>query len=172
MTGQISIALQIRAYPDPVLRRRAEAVPAVTDEIRALIEAMFLVMDAHDGVGLAAPQIGVLKRLLVLDPSAYQENRARQALVNPVIVRRRGSVVEPEGCLSLPGIEAEVRRAAEVDVEALTTEGRLVAFTAQRLEARIIQHEMDHLDGILMIDRVPRWKRWRFLKQLQVANAS
>ncbi len=162
---KVPTTLTIRTYPDPVLRRRAAPVDAVTDEIRALINAMFLMMDAGDGVGLAAPQVGVSLRVLVFDPSVCQKDRPRQALVNPIIVRRCGSVMGDEGCLSLPGVEVEVRRASSIDVRALTPEGRPVAFAAERLEARIIQHEIDHLDGILMIDRVLAWKRWRLLRQ-------
>lgn len=149
-----------------MLRRRAEPVAAVTDQIRWLIEALFAAMERGDGIGLAAPQVGILKRIIVLDPSAYQPDRSRQALINPVIVGRRGSVGDREGCLSLPGIEAQVRRAAEVDVEALTVEHRPIRFVARDLEARIIQHEVDHLDGILMIDRVPRWTRWHLLRHM------
>jgi peptide deformylase len=162
--------LPLRFYGDPVLRRKAEAVGAVTPEIRDLVEAMFATMYVEEGVGLAAPQVGRSLRVFVLDVEEEDRPRTKQAFVNPVIVERSGEIVGEEGCLSIPGLRADVKRAARVVVDALDADGKPFRLEAEGLLARAIQHEQDHLDGILFLDRVgpitrrlleAKWKRVR-----------
>ena len=136
-------------YPDPVLRRVADAIlPDQIAGLQPIIDEMGEIMhDAH-GVGLAAPQVGKSIRLFV-----YDVGDGLQALINPEIVKKRGEQFEPEeGCLSIPGLRGVVRRANEVVVKALDRRGRPVRFKAFEFEARVIQHEFDHLNGVLFID--------------------
>jgi len=163
-------ALPLRFYGDPVLRRKADAVPAVTDEVRALIESMFATMYTEEGVGLAAPQVGRSLRVFVVDVEDEDAPRVKQAFVNPTIVERSGEVVGEEGCLSIPGIRADVKRHARVVVEALDADGKPFRLEAEGLLARALQHENDHLDGILFLDRLgpitrrlleAKWRRVR-----------
>ncbi|NJD62971.1 MAG: peptide deformylase [Deltaproteobacteria bacterium] len=145
----------ILTYPDPFLQKKAAPVSLVNDRIRELVRDMFETMRAASGVGLAAPQIGVGKRVIVVDVSAVEKDIAPLALVNPRIVESRGLVVGVEGCLSIPGVEGEVPRGEVVLVKAQDDQGRPVQLTARGLLARALQHEIDHLDGILFIDRIP-----------------
>jgi len=149
--------LKVRRYPDPVLRKKALPVKAVTDADRRLIEDMIEAMKTSGGVGLAANQVGVLKRIIVFNPSC-DEWRA-DALINPVIVKRRGREKKEEGCLSLPGINGVVSRSTYLLVEGIDMKGKPVCFEAQGLLARVCQHEIDHLDGVLFIDRINPIKR-------------
>jgi len=149
--------LQIRKYPDPILRKKALPVKTVTETEKRLIEDMIETLKFSGGVGLAATQVGVSKRIFVFNPSC-EEWRA-DALINPVIVKKRGSEKKEEGCLSLPGINGEVRRSTYILVEGMDIKGKPVCFEAKDLLARIFQHEMDHLDGILFIDRINPIKR-------------
>lgn len=154
----------IRVLGDPVLRRRAEEVPAVDDEVRALIADMFDTMRAAEGIGLAAPQVGVSWRVLVADIGA--DGPGPLALVNPVLVEASPERERAwEGCLSLPGLEAEVERSVRVVVEGLDGEGRPIRLEAEGLLARCLQHEIDHLDGRLILDRVSPLKRRLLLAQ-------
>jgi len=157
--------LRIRKYPDPVLRKKALPVKAVTEIERRLIEDMIETMKLSDGVGLAATQAGVSKRIIVFNPSC-DEWRA-DALINPVISKKRGSEKKEEGCLSLPGINGLVRRSTHILVEGLDIKGRPVCFEAKDLLARIFQHEIDHLDGILFIDRINPMKRLMAKRKLK-----
>ena len=155
--------LSVRLYGDSILRRVAAPVAAVTPEIRSIIEDMVESMWQQVGIGLAAPQVGIPLRILVMDDG----KGGAQALVNPAITDRGGSVREEEGCLSLPGIFAEVERSKWIRVSALDDEGRPIAFEAQGLRAKVIQHEIDHLDGVLFIDRLPPVTRDRIKKRIQ-----
>lgn len=146
--------LQIVKYGDPVLRRKAAQITEITPEIRRIVEDMFETMYAVKGIGLAAPQIGLPQKIIVLDGSPHYEGCEKCALVNPVIVEKKGEDVLNEGCLSLPGLDADVPRALEITVEGLDLSGKKVEIRAQGMQARIFQHECDHLDGILYIDRV------------------
>jgi peptide deformylase len=156
--------LKVRRYGDPVLRRRAQAVDDVTPAIRRLVEDMTDTMYDEVGIGLAAPQVGASLRLLVVGDEA---GRGVQALVNPVIAEQGGSVLAEEGCLSLPGIFAEVTRAQWVKVEAQDLDGRPIALTARGLRARVFQHEIDHLDGVLFIDRLDPVTRDRIKRRIR-----
>jgi peptide deformylase len=155
--------LSVRLYGDPVLRRVADPVTAVTPDIRKIIEDMTDSMWHQVGIGLAAPQVGISLRILVMDNG----KGGARAVLNPVITDRRGSLREEEGCLSLPGIFAEVERSKWVRVSALDGEGEPIGFEAQGLQAKIIQHEIDHLDGVLFIDRLPPVTRDRIKKRIQ-----
>ena len=132
-----------------VLRRRAKPVGKVTEEIRELIDRMTAAMRGANGIGLAAPQVGVSKRVILAEVEARLH-----ALVDPVIVKREGEELDTEGCLSIPGVVGEVPRAARVVVKAKSRRGRGMTLRAQGLLARVLQHEIDHLDGILFLDRV------------------
>jgi peptide deformylase len=145
----------ILIYPDPFLLKKAGHVSRVDDKVRELIRDMFETMRAASGVGLAAPQIGVSRRVIVVDVSPVDEKASPIALVNPEIVESRGQAEGTEGCLSLPGVEGVVPRAETVLVKAQDEQGRPLQFRASGFLARALQHEIDHLDGILFIDRIP-----------------
>jgi peptide deformylase len=155
--------LSMRRYGDPILRQLAAPVAAVTPEIKTLIADMAETMWHQVGIGLAAPQIGVSLRIFVMDDG----KRGARAIVNPVVTERGGVVKEEEGCLSLPGIFAEVERSKTLRIEGLDGEGQPISFEAQGLQAKIIQHELDHLDGVLFIDRLPPVTRDRIKKKIQ-----
>lgn len=156
--------LKVRRYGDPVLRRRALPVDSITPEIRRLVTDMTDTMYDEVGIGLAAPQVGHAVRLLVVGDD---EGRGVQALVNPVITESGGTVTAEEGCLSLPGIFADVTRAQWVKLEAHDLEGKPVAITARGLRARVFQHEIDHLDGVLFIDRLDAVTRDRIKRRIK-----
>ena len=145
---------EILVYPDPFLARKALPVAVVDDRVRALIRDMFETMYAAEGVGLAATQVGVGKRVIVVDVSPVDETIAPVAVVNPEIVEREGSVTGIEGCLSVPGVQGEVCRAETVEVRGKDEQGRPVRIRASGILSRALQHEIDHLDGVLFIDRV------------------
>ncbi len=143
---------QIREVGDELLRKRSREVEVVDDKIRELLQDMYETMKAaKDGVGLAAPQIGVLKRLIVIDLS--EEGDKIYKLVNPVIVKSKGEQVCREGCLSVPGLLGDVTRPKEVWVEALDEFGKKIKIKASDMLAVVLSHEIDHLDGILFIDK-------------------
>jgi len=155
--------LEVRLYGDPILRRKAAQVREVTPEIRRVIDDMIETMYHQAGIGLAAPQVGVPYCLLVMDDG----KGGSRALINPVITNRSGSVVDEEGCLSLPGIFADVERAKSVTVQAMDEDGRPFALDATGMQARVIQHEMDHLEGVLFIDLLSPVARDRIKKKIQ-----
>jgi peptide deformylase len=145
----------ILVYPDPFLARKAIPVAKVDDRVRGLIRDMFETMYAAEGIGLAATQVGVGRRVIVLDVSPVDETAAPLALVNPEIVGREGAVTLcVEGCLSVPGMQGEVPRMETVVVRGLTGQGEPMQVRANGILSRALQHEIDHLDGILFIDRI------------------
>ena len=151
---------RIRLYSDPVLREKALPVQEITDAERKLAEDMLTTMYASPiGVGLAAPQVGVLKRLIVIDVDRDNPEGAPLVLFNPEIQSLGGKLIEEEGCLSFPGIAADVKRAAQVLVTAQDIDGEPIHVEGEDLLARALQHEIDHLDGILFIDYVRGLKR-------------
>jgi peptide deformylase len=156
--------LSVRKYGAAVLRRRAARVEAVTPELRKIIADMVDTMYDEVGLGLAAPQIGVSLRLMVV---ADEEGREARALINPVITEQGGEIVAEEGCLSIPGVFAPVKRAEWVRLEAQDADGKAVTITARGLRARVFQHEMDHLDGILFIDRLDPVTRDRVKRRIK-----
>jgi peptide deformylase len=157
--------LQILEFPDPRLRTRAKAVPQVDASVRKLIDDMFETMYAAPGVGLAATQVNVHQRVLVIDVSETHDQPL--ALVNPEIVARDGIEETEEGCLSVPGIYETVRRADQVRVRALDRDGKQIEFDATGLLGVCIQHEIDHLDGKLFVDYLSELKRTRIRKRLE-----
>lgn len=136
--------------PDPVLRQKAVEVGKITKKTLLLIDDMMRIMKRANGVGLAAPQIGVLQRVVVVAPLDYKP----MALINPVIVKEEGEQIGQEGCLSIPGLYGDVKRAAYVEVDCLDRKGREITLELEGMPARIVQHEIDHLDGKLFIDTV------------------
>ena len=151
--------LDILIYPDPRLREVAEPVERVDDEIRRLVEDMAETMYDAPGVGLAATQVGVKKRVFVVDVADEDEPSNLQVFINPEIVRRDGTQSWKEGCLSFPEISEEVKRAERVTVRALDLSGAEFELEADGLLAVAVQHENDHLDGVLMVDKVSPLKR-------------
>jgi peptide deformylase len=142
---------QIRQYPDPVLRMRANEIESFDDDLRRLVERMTQLMQDANGVGLAGTQAGTLQRLFVIQPKAEDDPRA---LVNPVLVDQSDETVsDTEGCLSLQGVTVPVERALKVTVEGKDETGADVRLELEEHPARVAQHELDHLDGILIIDR-------------------
>jgi peptide deformylase len=169
-TGVAKLADMIRAddpifkYGEPVLREISKPVAQVGDDMAEFVELMGKIMEEHQGVGLAAPQLGILQRVIV-----YDTGDGLRALVNPKIVRSSGEQTEPaEGCLSIPGLRGTVRRANEIVVKALDQFGKAVRMPAEGYEARVIQHEIDHLDGVLFIDRAdPETLHWMTAEELE-----
>jgi len=151
--------LTLRYYGDPILRQKAAPVERVTPEIREVIRAMFDCMYRERGIGLAAPQVGISQRIFVLDVERESGERSKFALVNPLIKESSGSIVGEEGCLSIPGIHADVKRRAEVVFEGLDEGGAPVVVRGDGLLARALQHELDHLDGVLFVDRLSPIRR-------------
>ena len=172
--------LSLHLLGSPVLRQRSADVQAVDDDVRRIIDDMFETMEAARGVGLAANQVGLARRVAVIDAEGH-----RFAMVNPVIVDAEGRATAEEGCLSIPEIFGDVTRAERVVLEALDREGQPFRLEAEGLTARAIQHEIDHLDGILFLDHLglmkrkvllARWKREHkddpsYVKEVQPAAA-
>jgi peptide deformylase len=156
--------LKVRKYGDPALRRRAGEVGAITPDVRKIVDDMIETMYDEVGIGLAAPQVGIPLRLIVVGDD---ETRAARALVNPVITEQAGEVTAEEGCLSIPGIFAPVTRAASVTVQARDLEGDPTTIKAKGLLARVLQHEMDHLDGVLFVDRLDPVTRDRIKRRIK-----
>ena len=167
--------LQLRYYGDPVLRKRAEPVARVTDAERQLAEQMLMTLEATgNGIGLAATQVGVLKRLIIVD-IGEEDDEAYEPLIlfNPEILSADGEIFAEEGCLSIPDVTADVKRPEIIVVEGLDAHGEPVYIEADGLLARVLQHEIDHLNGILFIDRISGLKRGLLgdeLRKLQQAE--
>jgi len=157
--------LEILHFPDPRLRIRAKSLAAVTDATRALIKDMLETMYAAPGIGLAATQVGVDQRVIVVDVS--EDGDESMAFINPEILSQEGSEVMQEGCLSVPGVYEEVERAERIRVRALDRDGRQVEFDADGLLAVCIQHEVDHLNGKLFVDYLSELKRKRIKKRIE-----
>lgn len=149
----------ILRYGEAVLHRRADPVEAITPEIQRLIDDLIDTMYAAPGIGLAAPQVGVPLRIFVIDPSLGRQASDLVVLINPEFVEREGMQLEEEGCLSVPGFTATVARPARAVVRGLDREGEERRLEATGLLARAVQHEMDHLDGTLFVDRLRGLKR-------------
>jgi len=156
---------KIYTYPNPVLRKKAEPVTDFGEELQRLVKDMAQTMYDAPGIGLAAPQIGVSKQVVVIDTSTEEEDNQLMVLVNPEILSGEGSRVDKEGCLSVVDFEAKVKRFAHVSVRALDIEGKINEFEADEWFARVVQHEVDHLNGVLFIDRVSSLKRALYKKK-------
>lgn len=160
--------IPICKLPDAVLRQEAKEVTDINGKLQRLIDDMTETMYAAPGLGLAANQVGELQRLIVFDVS-HKEGKARkpQVVLNPCILAAEGDITHEEGCLSVPDFSAEVRRHAKVLVKGLDREGKPIEITGEGLLAVVLQHEIDHLNGILFIDHISRLKRGMFLRRLK-----
>lgn len=160
-------------FPDPILQRPSAPITEFNEELRTLVADMFESMYAAQGIGLAAPQIGIPKRITVIDLSNKKEPKDKIVLINPEITLQEGKQLEEEGCLSLPEIREKVRRAARVTVKAQDEYGKWKEYEGTELLARAFQHEIDHLNGVLFIFRISALKRdlaLRRIKKMQRAG--
>ena len=158
---------EVLKFPDKRLREVSKPIAEVTDEIRSLAQDMLDVMYDEPGIGLAAPQVGERVRLIVVDTEWTEEGVEKNplVLVNPEIVEREGTITWSEGCLSVPDFEAEVERERQVKLEAGSLDGEPISIEAEELLAVCLQHEIDHLDGVLFIDRISRLKREMYVRK-------
>jgi peptide deformylase len=160
--------LKIIAYPDPFLKKKTKPVEDINDDIRKLIEDMADTMYEAPGVGLAAIQVGEDRSIIVFDPEADKENKPYQVLINPEIISKEGEFLsENEGCLSVPEFRSDVKRAEFAVVTGLDIQGNPVRMEAQGILSVILQHEIDHLNGILFIDRISSLKRGIYKRKVK-----
>ena len=159
--------LEIKKYPDEVLRQKSHPIDTITDEIKELASNMAETMYNAPGYGIAAPQVGVSKRLLVVDDSLGSDPTRLMKIVNPVIVESSGELFEEEGCLSIPGEYELVKRFSNVTVKYTDIDGQECVIEVEGLLSRIFQHEIDHLDGHLFIDDVTMLQRDRIKKSIK-----
>jgi peptide deformylase len=162
---------EILVWPNPVLKQKAKPVARVDDDVRQLIKDMFESMYAADGVGLAAPQIGVLKNVIVLDTTPRQPDSKAVAMVNPEILSYEGKLVYKEGCLSVPGEAEDVDRAAVITVRFLDEQGDEQTLRCDGLLAVAVQHETDHLKGVMFVDHISSLKRELIRKRMKKVQA-
>lgn len=156
---------EIVLYPDDVLTTPTEPIEQVDDEVRALVQDLVDTMYDAPGVGLAAPQIGVLRRVAVIDITGPEERKDLKVLINPEIIDRSGSITWEEGCLSFPKLYEKIDRAHDVVVRATNEKGEVYEIEASELLAVALQHEIDHLDGVLFTDRMSHLKKRRAMKK-------
>jgi peptide deformylase len=157
--------LTIRHYPDPVLQQVAQPVTEIDEFIKTLAQNMVETMYAAPGVGLAAPQVGISQRLIVLDCAPKDEPSQLIIAVNPVVVSREGEQFEEEGCLSVPGYYCRIHRAQRITVRFLDLQGQTVEMVADDFQAVAFQHEIDHLEGLLFVDHLSSLKKSMFRKK-------
>jgi peptide deformylase len=152
--------MEIVYYPHPALRWKSQPIRQINDEVRQVVREMFSLMYAHKGIGLAANQVGLPWQLFVLNLTGDPEEKDEEyVFINPEIVKRKGSEEGEEGCLSLPKLYSDVRRAAEIIIQAYDLDGQGFEMTLDELGARCFQHELDHLEGTLFVDRISDSKR-------------
>jgi peptide deformylase len=158
---------EVLKFPDPRLKEISQPVDEISDEIRELAADMCDVMYDEPGIGLAAPQLGVPLRMFVIDTEWTEEGNERdpRVLINPEITQKAGKIVWEEGCLSVPEYTAEVERAATLTIKAIDLDGKEIVEEVEELRAVCMQHEYDHLDGVLFIDRISRLKRGLYVKK-------
>lgn len=154
-------------YPNPVLKKRAEPLPAVDEDVLRRVADMFQVMYAEGGVGLAAPQVGWSVRLFVMNSTGEPDPAAERVFIDPEIVRAEGEVLEEEGCLSIPKVRGKVLRSERVTLRARDLDGNPIEAELEDLEARCVQHEIDHLDGILFVSRLSPSEKLRVSRELK-----
>jgi len=161
--------LEIIDVPHPTLKKKAVEVKPeeFNEDLKKFVEDMLETMRDAPGVGLAAPQVNVSKRILVADPSSEEDSQSPMVFINPVIVEKSGECVFEEGCLSIPEFRAEIRRAKKIKVEYQDIEGKKHTIEDNGFLAIILQHEIDHLDGITMLDHVSAMKRMMYLKKVK-----
>jgi len=154
--------LEIKKYPDPILRKKCEEVKKITPEIKELVLNMIETMQKNNGIGLAAPQVGVLKRIIVVE--AFQ---GPKSFINPKILKKsKGTEIMEEGCLSFPGLFLKIKRAKEIEIEGFDKEFKFKKIKAEGILAKVLQHEIDHLDGVLFIDRLNFFQKLKIKKKL------
>ena len=151
--------MKIRYIGDPILRKKAESITEFDQKLKHTIEQMMTTMHLEDGIGLAAPQVGLSKQFLVMDTSPIEKNGKQQAYINPEILNSEGECTEEEGCISIPDVREMVVRSESVTVAYQNEEGEKKVEKLSGWKARVIQHEIDHLNGILFIDRISPLKR-------------
>jgi peptide deformylase len=161
------VKLTIVKYPEPVLQQPGEPVTEFNDELRKLVADMFETMYASQGIGLAAPQVAVSKRVTVIDLSMGKDPAQKLVLVNPEVIFREGKQYEEEGCLSFPDIREKVVRASKVSIRAQDISGKWFEMDGEELLSRAFQHEIDHLDGMLFIFRMSALKRDLALRKIR-----
>jgi len=154
---------EVTKYPESVLLKKTSIVSTIDGELKSLVKDMFETMYVTQGVGLSANQIGIPKRIAVMNHTGNKEDEL--VLINPAILRREGSSKMEEGCLSMPGVNFDVKRAEMIEVEFLDLGGNKVRLRMEGLPARIVQHEIDHLNGNVFIDRIPLLKRKSLIKK-------
>ncbi|MBF0509419.1 MAG: peptide deformylase [Deltaproteobacteria bacterium] len=159
--------LEIFKYPAPILKRPAKPVEEINPELLQLIDDMIETMYAAPGVGLAAPQVGQSCRVIVFDANRNESERSPMALINPEIIAAEGEFCMEEGCLSAPELNVEIKRKGQVRVKALTRDGKEVTIEAKEFPAVLLQHEIDHLDGKLIIDYLSGLKRSLYKRKLK-----
>ncbi len=159
--------MKICKYPDPVLSKKAKPVKEVDASLRMMIQDMIETMYTAPGIGLAATQVGRPIRIIVFDVTPRDQDRNPTALINPEIIEAEGEQIMEEGCLSVPEYYSEVKRSAKVRVRGLDPEGKPVEICGEGILATVLQHEIDHLDGILFIDRISALKRSLYKKRVQ-----
>jgi peptide deformylase len=159
--------LKILKYPDPVLSQPGEPVTEFNAELRKLVADMFETTYASQGIGLAAPQVGVSKRLTTIDVSMGKDPKDKLVLINPEIIFKEGKLYDEEGCLSFPDIREKVVRAAKVRIRSQDERGKWFELDGEDLLARAMQHEIDHLDGVLFIFRMSALKRDLNLRKIR-----
>ena len=160
------VVLPIKIYGDPVLRQRAGEIPKLDDSVVKLVSDMLETLKQENGLGLAANQVGVLKRVFVVNLSHVKEGEKPLAIINPVLVDKAGEIIGEEGCLSIPGIFEDVVRAKKVTFKGIDISGKEITIQAEDLLSRVIQHELDHLNGILFIDHLSKIKLEQIDSQL------
>jgi peptide deformylase len=162
--------LEIMTYPNTTLARRAEEVEKVDGKIRKLISDMVDTMYANEGVGLAAPQVGVSKRVIVVDARPYDPSTSLICMVNPEIVSEGGGILHEEGCLSVPECVEGIKRREWIKIRGLDERGREIEVEGEGMLAIVLQHEIDHLNGKVILDRMSRIKRDLYKRRLRKAK--
>jgi peptide deformylase len=157
--------LEIKKYPEKILKQKTTPIDNIDSDTQQLIENMLDTMHAARGIGLAANQVGILKSLCVVDTSQENENNSIIVLINPLIIEKEGSIESAEGCLSIPGCSTGIKRAERVYVSGLDRNGKPINIEGTGLLARALQHEIDHLDGLLIFDRMSPIKREFFRRR-------
>ena len=152
--------MEIVLYPHPALRWKSKPIQEINENLRQIVAEMFKLMYAAKGIGLAANQVGLPYRLFIMNLTGDPEEKDEEIVfINPEILKRKGTTEGEEGCLSFPGMYGQVKRAAKVDIEAFDLNGECFEYSLDELAARAVQHECDHLDGVLFIDRMPETGR-------------
>jgi peptide deformylase len=159
--------LTIVKYGDAILKKKANEVKNIDDQVLKLLENMKDTIYAAPGIGLAAPQVAESKRIILVDLSIGEKPEQLIRLINPEVIYQEGSVIEEEGCLSLPDIDIHIERPAKIGIRALDITGKVIELEATGLLARALMHEIDHLDGILIIDRASPLKQDFYLKKIK-----